>query len=274
MNKRLVAIVAVLVLAGVGAASTFTVKQRQDTASLFAERYNIGELFVVNTTIGLAPIAANLDPTGGIPETAVEIASGNPALRTSLFQDHWSYSVVVQEIAQGSISTGVYVVELTLDGTPIASLYIKQATPEAFAVEGVRVTFDVGTTIASSALYYVVVRPYVPTLPITSITITSNPNDNNTWIFPGPPVVVSPDLTVELGTVLALTAVNGDGVAHTIGLKSGTTTIDPPGFSTVFSTTGDQRTISWTPSAAGTFTYVCGVHPDMKGNLRVVQPAA
>lgn len=270
MNKKLVVLAALVALAGFAAAASLTVKQRQDTASLYAERYTVGEMFTLEPS-ALAPVAASL-PATGAQASPVEMASGFPSARTSLVQDHWMYSVVVKEPTSGAVGSGVFGIELQLDGASIGTVYATQGLAEAGAVEGVRASFDLGSTVGSSALYYIVVKPYVPTGPTIAATVRSNPNGNLTWLGVGGSIdsVVNPTISLALGSTFQLTAKNADGGTHNLGFKDAAgTLVNPPGWSANIDTTGAETTIAWTPPSAGSYTYRCQFHTGMVGTITV-----
>jgi plastocyanin len=66
------------------------------------------------------------------------------------------------------------------------------------------------------------------------------------------------ELTIPVGTPVVWT--NEDGVLHTVTAEDG---------SFDSSTFGEGRTFRLTPDRAGTFPYICAVHPFMHGTLRV-----
>lgn len=270
MNKRIMIATTLLVLAGFAAASALTVKQRQDTASLFAERYTIGDALAIDASL-VAPVPFS-QPAAGVPGSPVEMTSSLPDARTALTQDHWSYVVAVKEATAGALGTGQFVIELQIDGVTHASVHFAQQAAEPTSIEGVRAVFDIGNTLDASNLYYVVVKHYVPTGPTLDLLVRSNPNDNLTWLGVGGSIdgIVNPDLVMNAGSTLRLTARNADGGYHNIGIKNGGNLVSPPGWSGNIDTEGEEAVISWTPSGAGTYTYECQYHASMKGALRVV----
>lgn len=72
---------------------------------------------------------------------------------------------------------------------------------------------------------------------------------------------VPQSITVKVGTTVTWT--NKDSVAHTVTSDSGGV-LDSPLFSA-------GETYSFTFNEAGTFTYHCTPHPDMKGTVTVTQ---
>jgi hypothetical protein len=266
MSKRLLTALAVLAVAGVAAASAITVTQRTDIVNVFAERFTLRDQFVVSdSTILPAAAAATALGTQGSP---VEITGTLAAARTALARDHWVYAVTVEENAVASVTAGTYQVRLLLDGAPVGTVFLSQASGEDAAVEGARVAFDVGSALSTDALYHVEVKPFIPAGPTVSVTVTSNPNGNLTWLGSGD--VVNPGVALTVGSTLQLTASNGDGGTHDIGIKtSGGALVDPPGWSPDIGAIGEHQTIAWTPGAAGTWTYVCKYHATMQGTIVV-----
>lgn len=265
-------LVGLVAVAGLAAASALTVNQRHDTASLFAERYHIGEqVLVEGSTVAPAAAAAGALGVQGAP---VEMARSLPVARTAVARDQWVYAVDVKEATPGAIAGGEFVVELHHDGVLVGRVHVAQATPEPDAVEGVRATFALGPELPASSLYYVQVRPFVPTGPVVEHTLRSHPSGDLTWQGVGGEHdgAVNPALTVQAGSTLRLTARNADGQVHNVGIKdAGGNLVDPPGWSPNLPAVGDERVIAWTPTAAGTYSYQCLYHAGtMRGTLTVV----
>lgn len=267
MHKKIVALAALVAVAGLAAAAgALTVKQRSDTASLYAERYTVGELFVVDDST-LAPIVSTIG-NAGVAGAPVELASPLADARVGLVQDQWAYRVKLKESSAGAVSAGQYVIELQVNGVALATLYIEQTTADANAVEGVLASFGLGPEIQTSSLYYVVVKPHTPTGPTAAFTVRSATGDQ--WVGVGGAIegATNPTLNVPVGATLRLTARNGDGGYHNIGLR------DAQGGQVVAYTenidaTGEEQTLVWAGATAGTFTYRCAYHPDMKGQVAV-----
>lgn len=259
-----------LVVAGLVAASTFSVNQRADTATLFAERNSVGEGLVV----GSAPIWVTKMARGasGLQASPVELGAPGAEARPALPIDTWVYSVTLREASAASIPSGVFIAELFIDEVSAGSVYVAQNAANATLVESARLSFPIGPTLSTSALYYLVVRPFVQTGPTITYTLQSTPSADNTWTGVGGDIagVVNPALSVPVGATLQLVARNGDGVTHDIGLKDAAgALVNPPGWSPDIESIGSEQTIAWS-AAAGTYTYLCKYHAStMKGTITV-----
>lgn len=273
MRNKIVVLLALLAITGFAAASALTVKHRQETASLHAERFSIGELFVLDQTT-LSPTLAAAEPAG-VLGSPVEMASGVPTANTRLTRDHWQYAVRVKEALAGGVTGGQFTVELSVDGVFRSLVYVSQSTnePSTASTEGVQVVFDLGLSIQPSSLYFVQVKPYTPPGQTIAHTLRSGMDGNNAYAWFGANGALEPTITLAMGNALALTAKNDDTstnlAPHNIGIKSGTALADPPGFSGRVDTIGEEATITWTPTAAGTYTYVCEFHGSMVGTITV-----
>lgn len=263
-------LVGLLAIAGLVAASTFSVNQRADTATLFAERNSIGEGLVVES----APIWVTKAARGasGLQASPVELGAPGAEARPAIATDVWVYSVTLREASAASITSGVFVAELFIDEVSAGSVFVAQATADAAVVESVRLSFPIGPTLSTSALYYLVVKPFVQTGPTVTYTLQSTPSGDNTWTGVGGDIagVVNPALTAAVGSTLQLVAKNGDGVTHDIGIKtSAGVLVNPPGWSPDIEAIGSEQTIAWS-AAAGTYTYLCKYHAStMKGTITV-----
>ena len=256
----------VLIASAAAAAGVITVGVREEAAAIFAERVEIGDRFeLVDQTISVASADATAIGTLAAP---VEASATLPQARTGLTRDHWTYSVTVRERSANAIAAGTYSITAFADGTLLGVVHVKQEAADAGAVEGVRVTYNVGAQLASSSLYYVVVDTIVDSIPTTSVTLRSNPNDNLTWLGDGD--AVNPTISLAPGTILHLTGKNADGQTHNIGITTAAgALISPPGWSPNFGVDGETQTISWT-GASGTYRYKCQYHPTtMAGDIVV-----
>lgn len=277
MRNKIVVLLALVALTGFAAAGALTVKQRNEAASLYAERFSVGELFVFEAS-AISPVLADAS-AAGVVGSPVEMTSGPPGANTALVRDHWQYSVRIQEASIVGVTSGQFLIELQVDGATLPSpIVIGQATSEANAREGVVAAFDLGATILSSSLYYVAVKPYTPPTEIVSYTVRSGfESATNRWIGVGGPIndVFNPAISFAMGKTLSITARNTDGedpAPHNIGIKaSGSTTpISPPGWSSTIDADGEEVTISWTPASAGDYTYNCQYHSSMEGTITVI----
>lgn len=276
MRNKIVVLLALVAVTGFAAAGALTVKQRNEAASLHAERFSIGELFVFESS-AISPVLADAN-AAGVVGSPVEMTSGMPGANTALVRDHWQYSVRIQEASIVGVASGQYLIELQVDGLALPSpIVIGQATSEASAKEGVVAAFDLGATILPSSLYYVVVKPYTPPGEIVSYTVRSGfETTTNRWIGVGDPInnVFNPAISFAMGKTLSITARNTDGAGaapHNIGIKASgaSTPISPPGWSSTIDADAEEVTISWTPASAGTYTYNCQYHPSMVGTITV-----
>lgn len=253
---------AVLALAGFVGATNLSVNRDDSTAALYAERHEVtGQLEVLDSLVW---VSGSERAAQGVLGDAVEMAgmaaSPNTA-GTALVADQWVYAVTVREATPGAIAGGNFTVELYANEILRGTVFLKQGTAEGSAVEGARVNFAIGATFPTSALFYVVVKPYVQTVPVVDIVVKSNADGSNTWVGVGAPIdgQPSPTITLPLGNMLRLTAQNGgDDMSHNIGIK------DANGANMVsFSSTyglGGSAVVTWTPTAAGTYKYLCSLH--------------
>jgi len=264
MSKKLLLLLTLVALAGVAAAGALTIQQRDETLSLHAERFTVGDLFTIKSS-RVSPVLGHMSQTGGLDD-AVEMGIGYPAVRTALVQDHWMYVARVEETSAGAVEIGQFEITLEVDGDTVANLYAIQSVPNPTGIEGVTAYFDLGTTIQDSSLYYVVVRPYLPVGEIVEYTVLTD-KDGTTfqWEGDGGEIegVVNPQLNVTLGETLRLTGRNADGGFHNLGIRDA----DPPNFKELGS--GAEVLISWRPTTAGTYVYECQFHPGMEGDIVV-----
>lgn len=271
LRRRGALVLAVVALAGVVAASSLTVVQNRETQALYAERFEVAESFVVESS-GVWPTKVDRVAVGGSGAPA-ELAAPFGEARTSLVRDQWVYSVTVKERSADAVANGVFTIDLVLDEVPKGRLFVAQATRDANAAEGVRASFALGPALATSALYHVIVKPYVPTGPMVEFTLKSTPSGDLTWTGSGGSIdgAVNPGLEVAPGSTLKVTAVNADGIAHNFGVKdSANALVDPPGWTADIEASGDTEVWTWTPTAAGAYTYLCKYHPTtMKGTVTV-----
>lgn len=265
------ALVAALLAIGAVAAGSLSVTQKADTSSVFAERFAISEQFVVDASN--VWVAKEAHAALGVQGSGIEMGASLPAARTVLRPDEWVYTVVVKEAGLATALGGDFTIELFVDEESAGRIFVAQAEPNHTVVEGVTASFAIGPGLSTSALYYVVVKPFVQVGPTIAFGVKSTPAGDLTWTGVGGTVegVVNPGLTLTLGSTLRLTAANGDGILHNVGIKDASGTLmSPPGWSPDFESLGQQQTVSWTPTAAGTYTYLCKYHAaTMKGTITV-----
>lgn len=270
-TRGLPALFVVISLLGIVAASNLVVNQKTDTTSVYAERYSLTEQFTVGQSsvwVAKADRAAS-----GVQGTPVELSAGLPEARSFLPTDQWVYSVPVTEASAGSVAGGNFTIELFVDELSVGKLFVTQQTADPAAIEGVTASFALGPIFSTSSLYYLVVKPFVQLGPTTTYTVESTPGGSLTWTGVGGAIdaQVNPTLTVPVGGTLRVTAQNADGITHDIGIKDASgTLVNPPGWSPDFESVGASQTIGWTPSAAGTYTYMCKYHAStMRGTITV-----
>lgn len=262
-------LVAVVAVAGFAAAAALTVKQRADTSAVAAERLTIGEDFLLEAST-LWPAMESRGALG-VLGAAVELTPDLTRARTALQRDHWVYEVVVKEMKPDSITSGIYAITLHLDEQAVGTIHVKQEFPLNTTIEGVRAQFSVGQAVAPSSLYYVVVRPVVETGPLVDYTVKSKEDGSLVWVGVGGAIdgQDNPTLTMAKGATLRLNGRNGDGVPHNLAIKNTAGAI-VAGPTPQFSQIGSGELLTFAPSAAGSFTYYCQLHPTtMKGTLTV-----
>jgi plastocyanin len=268
--KKVHVITILVAIAGIAAASALTVTQRNDTVNIFAERFTLRDEYEIGES-SLAPASADAAALG-VDGAPVELTAAMPEARTAISRDHWVYRVPIHEKAAASGARGLLTIRLFVDNVPAATIFAAQDSLDAAAVEGVVARFDIGTSLSTDALYFVEVRPVLQVGPELAFTVRSSPSGDLTWMGVGGAAdgVVNPEVVLPVGTTLRLTARNADGNVHNIGLKNAANTlVSPPAWSTNIANAGDAVTISWTPTTAGTYSYLCQFHASMKGVLRV-----
>lgn len=252
-----------LALTGAAAASAITVTQRSDTMNVFAERVDLAQHLTLGAT-RIQPAPGNMAAV-----SPVEMSPTIPIARTAVTRDHWTYTVQVREALLGSLHGGNVKVSLFVDGEPRGSVILEQEAPESSQLEGADVTFDIGPSLSPDALYYLEIKPFAFEGPTVSFSLKSVAGP--AWKGVGGEIAgaTNPTLTVPLGSTLRLTAQNDDSGFHNIGLKDGDAVVDPPGWSEHIDGKGESVTLAWTPEEAGTYAYVCQVHPGMGGGVTV-----
>jgi len=260
---------ALLLVASLVAASSITVMDRKDTDSVYAERFSIaGSFEVKDSHVWVAKAARTAVGVVGAPG---EMTPTPPEVRTALAKDQWVYTATVEESGPASVAAGNFTAELFLDEVSLGKVVFAQGEPEPGAVEGVKASFGIGAGLPTSGLYYIEVRALLATGPTVAYTVRSNPAADLTWVGVGGDIdgAVNPPLSLAAGSVLSLTARNGDGIAHNIGIKDASGTL-VAGWTADIENSGDQVVLSWAPSVAGTYTYLCKYHAGtMKGTLTV-----
>lgn len=249
-------LILLIAAAGLVGASNLTVNQRTDTASLYAERFSVGDDFVLaDSTIWVTKAAR---AAYGMLGSAVELSQAPPEARPLLAVDQWVYSVTLKEANAASVAAGGnYSVDLFIDETSVGRVFVSQESADPDVVESVRLSFPVGPELSTSSLYYVVVKPFVQTGPTIEYTIESvPPAGTNKWRMGG---VENPDITATVGATVKLTGVNRDGAMHNLGIKdaSGATLV---GLTQMMEAEGDQLMVSFVPTSAGEYKYLCSLH--------------
>lgn len=174
------------------------------------------------------------------------------------------------EATPGAVAGGAFLVSLLVDGAPAGSVRVEQRDANPNALEGARVAFSLGPALQPSALYYVEVKPDLAGGPTVAFTVRSVAGP--AWQGAGGAIegATNPALSLPLGGTLRLTARNADAGFHNVGLRDANgNLVTPPGWSDDIDATGEEVTLAWTPSAAGTFTYACRYHAAMTGTLTV-----
>lgn len=259
-------LLAAVLLAGAAAAaaSAITVTQRTDVLNVFAERIDLSQKLVLGTG-AILPAPSALGATA-----PVELDAAMPAARTAILRDQWTYAVDVREASADALPSGAFVVSLLVDNAPAGAVRVEQRAANPGAIEGARVTFNLGAALQPSALYYVEVKPDAAGGPTVAFVVRSVAGPK--WEGVGGSIegVANPSLSLPLGATLRLTARNADGGFHDVGIRdAGGSVVTPPGWSDDVDAAGEEVTLAWTPSAAGTYSYACKYHSSMVGALAV-----
>lgn len=266
MRQKTLLALGLLAVAGVAAAGAITVTQRTDLVSLFAERVTLRDGFTMtNSTI--LPSVLDLNPNG-LEAFPLEMATPFGEARTSIVRDHWVYALTVQEKSTHEVTSGTFALRLMVDGTAVGAVYVKQASSDFNQVEGVRASFDVGASLSPDALYYLDVRPFTPPGTTVAVTLRADPTGTLRWLGEGD--AENPAISLPSGAALALTILGTTDATHNIGVKNAAGALQtPPGWSDDIEADGATVTIAWTPSGAGSYTYVCKYHSTMAGTITV-----
>lgn len=266
------AVAVVVLVAGAVAANDLTVNRKTEAASLFAERVQVDEKFVLEDTV-VEPAHKALAALG-TEGAGVELAGALSTARTGIVQDEWTYAVTVKEASAASVGSGNFTIALHLDEALVGTVHVAQGSADASVVEGVRARFAIGPSLATSALYYVTVKPFVLEGDVVDVALDAVTSDGPKWRGSGD--VLNPELAVAAGDVLRITATNVDGGYHNLGIKNAAGSFVAPAGATGgdalphLTSAGAEAVLSWT-AESGTFTYVCTYHESqgMKGEITV-----
>ncbi len=142
------AVVSMVVQAG-----TLTVYQNNSTAGLYGERFNVGENFFIESTA--IRVAKDTLPAVGTQGSMLEITDGMPRGNTAVTRDQWTYEVVVKEAGLNSVTGGNYSVEVLMDDASLGKIFVTQQTVRTDKVEGAILSWLLGATINTNALFVI-----------------------------------------------------------------------------------------------------------------------
>lgn len=270
-RKVVTGLIVLTFLAGFAQAAML-IYQNNTTVMLHAERYNVGDGFMVDST---DLFAADSDVAAlGTQGAEVEMTAAFPAARTALVRDNWVYQVVLKEKTPSSGSSGVFTAQLIVSGVPVASnVFVKQSTLDA-AVEGVTIAWNLGVSVPDSPLFQVKLAPFVQVGPIVEYTLKSKADGSNVWEGVSPAAIAGangPALSATVGDTVKITVQNADANTHNFRImNAGGATPIVAGPTPDINVPTDQQTLTWVPSAAGTYQYECQYHKStMTGAITV-----
>ncbi len=141
-----------LLVAGVSA----TVVQQTALPTMHGEIGTAPADFVVLPQ-GVDVEALGLAAAGTTPATAVELDLVATLATPGVAIGNYAYSVEVHEATAGAIASGTYSAQLLLYGSPYGTLYFTQTTDIPATIEGVRLTWDIGSAPPVGSVVYEVV---------------------------------------------------------------------------------------------------------------------
>lgn len=285
IQGRLALVLGTLVVVSVVAqAAMMVVEENESTDLIRGERYRVSsDLHVTSSQIDVVPES---DEARGTPTDPVELSPKRPAATTELKQDHWMYTVVLEEDLADSAVSGELEVELLLSGggmenEPMGSVYVSQHDPSPDLVEGATITWDLGTELPENPLFVVKTHPHTSPDDGVEFTLESawDPVDGYVWEGVGGDIdgETNPDLEVEPGTSVTFTIRHGcgdqDTAPHNFRLENSAGEVVAE--SDDVDECGDEDTVTWTaPESEATFDYYCQYHPDsMEAILEVTEDA-
>ena len=139
------ALLGLLIVAGVAVALTVTTSVF--TLNLFHQTIQADSAsVVVSQGFQLAP--ANAAAAGASSGTAVEAAAGDPAVNNAISAGNWMWVFTIDESSVAAWdAAATYTVTVYGDNVLLATLYVKNATPDNVTAEGVTVKVDVGSAV-------------------------------------------------------------------------------------------------------------------------------
>lgn len=217
-------------------------------------------------TIGTAVLAVAAAPGGalGTPHAPVALASLPAPARTDVARDHWTLTVPVASETGGNAS---YDVSLAWNGEERGVVRLLDREGGA-----ARVTFDLGSTIATSSTFVIAIQAVHETGTVrVELRLESAPEGTLRWRS-AEDGALDPAIEARAGDALRLAWTNRDGVPHNLVLRdAGGRAVAGP--TRIVDAVGESATLEWT-AVAGEYAYVCALHAStMRGVLRVVLPA-
>ncbi len=121
---------------------------------VFGEINTVGaDMTISSTDIAFSKTASSA--TGATSGAAIEMATGaSGSGNTALTKANWYYKAVVEETGVDSVTAGTYQAELFLDGVSQGVIFFTPGTANAAAVEGVTLTWDIGSDLPSGDQAY------------------------------------------------------------------------------------------------------------------------
>lgn len=232
---------------------------------------NVTEELKINST-QLTLAAKDAGPVGTDPSTAVTMGPVNPTTNTELKAGHWQYMVTFEAV-NTTTPNFVYKVDLQLNGIYLPSLYIQTSPTVAPGVDLVTCVFDIGVDLHRTSAFLTLASKFgAPVVTLREYFLNAWRDAFNNTEPSGP----NPNLTATVGETIRITILGKDSLhniaIYTPGYPTGDVFPDNPDALVRSADVRPDQTasITWTPTATGTYIYICEYHPSMMvGNLVV-----
>lgn len=281
LRSRLgLALAAVVLLSVVAQAAMMVVEENESTELIRGERYDLGSaLHVAESEVD---VVASDEDARGTASDPVELSADEPPANTVMEQDHWQYTVLLEEQTASSLASGEFRVDLYVSGEGMdnehaGSVYVGQASSSSSQVEGAWISWDLGSQLPDNPLFVVKAHPHTDAGETVEVTLESDYDAVEGYVWKGVGGDIdgqtNPEITVEPGATVTFTIRHGcgegDTAPHNFALR------DDSGSKVAASDDvtdcGEEDQVTWTaPSSEAQFGYRCDYHPDsMNGNLQV-----